>query len=98
MDEHEQPRKRVKLTGSESNRENNSRLVQLNSDEEEKELKVGIEQFVAADAPGFTGVFKQRYLQLSAASQTTNLTCLQVQRFSRERDITQWRSCATSER
>ena len=60
MDEDEQPRKRVRLSGPEDNSEHGQRSAEVHSDEQEKEARVGINEFVNAGAPVFTGIFKQR--------------------------------------
>ncbi|KAL9087378.1 MAG: hypothetical protein Q9165_006675 [Trypethelium subeluteriae] len=61
MDEDEQPNKRARLSAPEGYTESFQSTAQLNSDDREKEARVGIDRFVITDAPGFTGVFKQRY-------------------------------------
>ncbi|KAI9660639.1 MAG: hypothetical protein M1821_009991 [Bathelium mastoideum] len=61
MDGDEQPRKRMKLSDPEDDIHSGQSLVQINHDEQEREARVGIKQFVVTDVPGFTGIFKQRY-------------------------------------
>ncbi|KAF2231383.1 pseudouridine synthase, partial [Viridothelium virens] len=61
MDDDEHPPKRARLSAPEGYDESLQRTAQVNSDEREKEARVGIDRFVVTDAPGFTGIFKQRY-------------------------------------